>query len=203
LYCILKETGNQVFAIWTTANQRIFLTENAKAAARRAAHVSTKTKEQTPSAKATVLSLAKLKHQGKPIERVGKYTRKFDTAFPGTHTRLLCNTFKRTEVDLLSQLRTGISRLNGYLHRINVAETDLCACGQAKETLEHFLFRCTRWEQHRETMFRQTTTKQGSLSIFLGGKAASDPPSWKPCLAAVRATIQYAIATGRLAFDTT
>ena len=96
-----------------------------------------------------------------------------------------------------------MSRLNAYLYRIKAAETDICACGQAKETVEHFLFRCTRWDQHRDTIFRQTTTKRGSLSFYLGGKAASDPPSWEPCLSAVRATIQYALATGRLAVDTT
>jgi hypothetical protein len=163
----------------------------------------TEVKDQTSSAKATVLHVAKQNHQERPIERVGEYTRKFDTALPGKHTRLLYNGLKRTEADILAQLRTGMSRLNGYLHRINATDTDLCACGQAKETVEHFLFRCTRWDQYREIMLRHTTTKIGSLSYFLGGKAASDPSSWKPCLAAVRATVQYAIATGRLAFDIT
>jgi hypothetical protein len=163
----------------------------------------TEVKDQTLSAKATVLSLAKKKHQGKPIKKVGEYTRKFDTAFPGKHTRLLYNTFKRTEANILAQLRTGMSRLNGYLHRINAADSDLCACGQAKETVEHFLFRCTHWDQHREAMLQHTATKKGSLSYFLGGKAASDPSSWKPSLAAVRATVQYAIATGRLTPDIT
>ena len=171
--------------------------------ARQAVQPLTEVKDQTSSAKATVLCLAKQKYKGKPIERVGEYTRKFDTALPGNHTRLLYNGFKRTEANILAQLRTGMSRLNGYLYRINAADTDLCACGQAKETVEHFLFRCTRWDQHRETMLRHTTTKKGSLSFFLGGKAASDPSSWKPSLPAVRATVQYAIATGRLAFDTT
>ena len=101
-------------------------------------------KEQTSSAKTTVLCLAKRKYKGRAFERVGEYTRKLDTALPGTHTRLLYNNFKRTEAGILAQLRTGISRLNGYLYRINAAQTDLCACGQAEETVEHFLFRCTQ-----------------------------------------------------------
>jgi hypothetical protein len=199
----LEETGNQVFAIWTPANEQISLKEKAKAMARQAVEPCTEIKQQTPNAKATVLRLAKQKHEWKPIEGVGEYTRKLDTALPGKHTRLLYNAFKRTEAGILAQLRTGMSRLNGYLYRIKAAETDLCICGQAKETVEHFLFRCTRWDRYRETMLRQTNSKKGCLSFFLGGKAASDPSSWKPSLPAVRATVQYALATGRLALDTT
>jgi hypothetical protein len=32
------------------------------------------------------------------------------------------------EASVLAQLRTGMARLNGYLYRINVAESDQCAC---------------------------------------------------------------------------
>jgi hypothetical protein len=199
----LKETGNQVLAIWTPANEQVTLKEKAKAMARQATEPGSVVKDQTPSAKATVLCLAKRKHEGKLIEGVGEYTRKLDTALPGKHTRLLYNGFKRAEAGILAQLRTGMSRLNGYLYRIKAAGTDLCACGQAKETVEHFLFRCTRWDRYREAMLRQTNSGNGGLSFFLGGKAASDPLSWKPSLAAVRATVQYALATGRLALDTT
>jgi hypothetical protein len=140
----LQQAGNQVVAIWTLATEQITLKEKAKAMARHAVQPPLEFKDQTSSAKATVLSLAKQKHQRKPIEKVGEYTRKFDTALPGKHTRLLYNSFNRTEADILVQLRTGMSRLNRYLHRINAVNTDLCACAQAKETVEHFLFRCTR-----------------------------------------------------------
>jgi hypothetical protein len=160
-------------------------------------------KEQPPSAKAIVVRLEKQQHKGKQIEGVGAFTRKLDTALPGKHTRLLYNSFKWNEAAILAQLRTGMSRLNAYLYRINAAETDLCACGQAKETIEHFLFRCSRWDQLRQTMLRQADLQPGCLSYFLGGKAASQSSSWKPNLAVVRATVRYAIATGRLAFDTT
>ena len=199
----LAEAGNLVSAIWTPAHEHIYIMDKAKATARQAANLSTKVNNRTPSAKATVLSLAKQELQLKPIEKVGEYTRKFDTAFPGKHTSCLYNAFKRTEAEILAQLRTGMSRLNGYLYRIKAVDSDLCVCGQAKETVEHFLFRCTQWNEHRKTMLRHAPTRSGSLSFFLGGKAASDPTSWKPSLPAVRATVQYAIATGRLAIDTT
>jgi hypothetical protein len=156
-------------------------------------------------AKATILqqAIAKQRQQGRPIERVGEYTRKLDTTLPGKHTRLLYDSFNWAEARILAQLRTGMVRLNGYRHRIGASETDQCACGQARETVEHFLFRCSRWDQYRKRMLQQTETKMGCLSFFLGGKALSDPPSWEPSLAAVRAVVQYTIATGRLAFEAT
>jgi hypothetical protein len=171
--------------------------------ARQAVQPFSDAKEQTSSAKTTVLCLAKQQYKRELIERVGEYARRFDTALPGKHTRLVYNGLNRTEAGVLAQLRTGMSRLNGYLCRINAAETDRCACGQAKETVEHFLFRCARWDRYRETMLRQTNSKMGCLSFFLEGMAPSDPPSWKPSLPVVRATVHYAVATGRLALDTT
>ena len=198
----LHQTGNRVVAIWAPSNEQITLREKAKSMARQAVQPLPQVTDQTSSAKATVLRLATQKHQGKPIERVGEFTRKVDSALPGKHTRLLYNSFNRAQANILVQLRTGMSRLNGYLYRINAADTDLCACGQAKETVEHFLFRCTRWDQHRQSMLRHTTTKKGSLSFFLGGKAVSDPVIWTLNIAAVHATVQYAMATGRLAVDT-
>ena len=113
-----------------------------------------------------MLRLAKQEFQPKPIYRVGEYTRKFDTALPGKHTYYLYNAFKRTEADILSQLRTGMSRLNGYLYRIHAIGSELCACGQAKETVEHFLFHCTRWDQYRKTMLRHATTRSGTCHSF-------------------------------------
>jgi hypothetical protein len=197
----LKETGNQVFAIWAPAHEEVTLKAKAKAMARQATGPRREVQERTLSAKATALHLAKQKHQGKPIEGIGEYIRKLDTALPGKHTRLLYNSFKRTEAVILAQLYTGIVQLNRYLHRIGAAEMDLYTCGQAKETVEYFLFRCSCWNQYRKRMLQQTDTKIGCLSFCLGGKALSDPPSWKPNLAAVRATVQYTIATGRLVFE--
>jgi hypothetical protein len=89
-------------------------------------------------------------------------------------------------------------RLNRYLHQIGAAESDQWTCGHARETVEHFLFRCTKWEAHRTQMLEQTETRRGSLSFYLGGKAPSDLEPWAPNMDAVRATVKYAIATGRL-----
>jgi hypothetical protein len=104
----------------------------------------------------------------------------------------------KTEADMLSQLRTGMARINSYLHRIGAAESDRCNCGRAAETMEHFLFRCTKWGTQREGMRQVGQTMMGNLSFFLGGKAASDGPKWTPNLQAVRAAIKFAMDTRRL-----
>jgi exonuclease III len=194
----LQEYGNRVLTIWIPASGEIALKLKAKMMARQATEPLKQATHPTPSAKATVLQQERQRYKGATVERVGVFTRRLDIALPGKHTRLLYNNFKRTDASILVQLRTGMARLNGYLHRIGVAESDLCACGQARETVEHFLFRCSQWDQCRARLFQQTETKKGSLSFFLGGKSPTDPAFWKPNLAAVQATIQYAIATKRL-----
>lgn len=121
-----------------------------------------------------------------------------DTALPGKHTRMLYDGLKRKEANVLAQLRTGMARLNGYLYRIGAAESDQCACGEAKETVKHFLFRCSKWTRYREGMLQQTDTLRGNLSFYLGGRSPSDNEPWTPSMDAVRATVKYAISTGRL-----
>jgi hypothetical protein len=100
-------------------------------------------------------------------ETVGKYSRNIDPALSGRHTRTLYDAFKRTEASVLAQLRTGMSRLNGYLFQIGAAESDRCGCGAAKETIQHFLFRCIRWKSQRAQLLQQTTTRRGCLSFYL------------------------------------
>jgi hypothetical protein len=82
-------------------------------------------------------------------EDVGRHIKRVDAALPGKHTRQLYDGLSWNEATVLAQLRTGMARLNGYLYRINVAQTDQCACGQARETVEHFLFRCRKWTTQR------------------------------------------------------
>ena len=131
-------------------------------------------------------------------ENVGKHSKRVDAALPGKHTRQLYDRLSWKEASVLALLRTGMARLNGYLYRIKVAETDQCGCGQARETVEHFLFRCQKWTTHRTEMLQCTHTHRSNISFFLGGKSPSDDRSWTPNLEAVRASIRFAIATGRL-----
>ncbi|KAM4067627.1 endonuclease/exonuclease/phosphatase [Hirsutella rhossiliensis] len=134
-------------------------------------------------------------------EGVGNYSKRIDKALPGKHTRKLYDELKRKESEVLVQLRTGKSRLNSYLCKIGAVESDECTCGQSAETVEHFLFRCRKWTVQREIMSRYAGGKMGDLSFFLGGKAESDDDKWQPDMGAVRATIQFALATKRFSMD--
>lgn len=132
-------------------------------------------------------------------EGVGKYSKSMDKALPGSHTRRLYETMTKREAKVLAQVRTGMSALNGYVHKIGVAESDICDRGQAAETTEHFPFRCKKWATQREMMFQDSRTKSCNWSFFyLRGKAATDGDKWRPDIKAVRAAVQFAIATKRL-----
>jgi hypothetical protein len=91
-----------------------------------------------------------------------------------------------------------MAKLNAYLHRIEAAPSDQCACRQARETVDHFIFRCKQWDEHRTEMLQCTDVHRGNLSFYLGGKSPSDDQDWSPNMQTVRATIRFAIATGRL-----
>jgi hypothetical protein len=130
--------------------------------------------------------LAKQRQRRALPEGVGKFSKALDLASSGKHTRDLYDKLKRREACILAQLRTGMARLNGFLSRIGAVESDLCPCGRARETVEHFLLRCARWATLREDMLQCTVTRRGSLSFYLGGKAPSDPKEWSPDIRAVR-----------------
>ena len=133
---------------------------------------------------------------------VGKYTTEMDKALPGKHVKQLYDNFKRPRAQILAQLCTGMVRLNEYLYKIGVAETDRCTCGQATESVKHFLFQCTQWDRQRHQLFQETDSRRGCLSFFLGGRAPSEPEkNWKPTISAVRAAVEYAIVTERLKWD--
>jgi hypothetical protein len=196
---MLRKGGNSISMTWIPAQGSFELGKRAKEAARQATEQGRTPQGQCHQAKTTIINNARTKRETRTLpDGVGKYSREMDTALPGKHTRTLYDSLKRREANVLAQLRTGMARLNGYLYRIGAAESDQCECGQARETIKHFLFRCTRWDSHRTQMLAQTDTRRGNLSFYLGGKALSDPETWTPNLDAVRATIKFAIATGRL-----
>lgn len=198
----LRDRNNGVMGVWLPTKGTQLATQ-----AKEAAQTATK-KGSTPmtlpyQAKSTTFRKARIEtRQERTLPAgVGLYSKELDVALPGKHTKALYNSLKRPEANILAQLRTGMARLNGYLHRIGAVESDQCACGEAKETVKHFLFRCTRWLEQRKRLLEQTETRMGCLSFFLGGKAPSDTDEWTPKLAAVRATIQYTLDTGRLAME--
>jgi ribonuclease HI len=196
----LRKNGNQINIRWISTSEDNKLRGLAKEQARAATQEDALPQERVPRMKSTTLNIAR--SQAVPSndlpENVGRHAKRVDAALPGQHTRQLYDRLSWKEASVLAQLRTGMARLNGYLNRINVADTDQCACGQARETVEHFLFRCQKWTAHRTELLQCTNTHRGNISFFLGGKSPSDDQKWTPNLEAVRASIRFAIATGRL-----
>ena len=136
----------------------------------------------------------------------GQFIRQLDSALPGPHTKVLYDSLDREKASILAQLRTGHARLNGYLHRIGKTESDLCDCGVARETVPHFLLRCTRWNEQRRALIEAAGPSLGNLSLMLGGKPAMvgdaserSGRAWKPDVKIVRAVIAFAMETERLA----
>ncbi|KAJ6041450.1 hypothetical protein N7460_006840 [Penicillium canescens] len=196
----LRKHENRISICWVPTSEGNQLLGLAKEQARAATQEDATPQAQVPRMKSTTLNISRPQAVPKNClpENVGKHSKRVDAALPGKHTRQLYDRLSWKEASARAQLRTGMARLNGYLHRINVAESDQCACGQVRETVEHFLFRCQRWTTHRTEMLQCTHTHRGNISFLLGGKSPLDDQNWKPNLEAVRATIRFAIATGRL-----
>lgn len=196
----LRRKGNHIKILWIPTSEDNTLLGLAKEQARAATHEDAIPQEQVSRMKSTTLNLARSQAATTKAlpEDVGRHIKRVDAALPGKHTRQLYDGLSWNEATVLVQLRTGMARLNGYLYQINVAQTDQCACGQARETVEHFLFRCRKWTTQRIALLQCTRTHRGNLSVCLGGKSPSDDQQWTPNLEAVRASIRFAIATGRL-----
>ncbi|KAJ5559512.1 hypothetical protein N7513_001911 [Penicillium frequentans] len=196
----LRRNGNRISSHWIPTSEDNKLLGLAKEQARAATQEDSLPQERAPRMKSTTLNIAwsQAVPSSELPENIGRHAKRVDAALPGKHTRQLYDCLTWKEATVLAQLRTGMARLNGYLNQINVAETDQCDCGQARETVEHFLFRCRKWTAHRTEMLQCTQTNRGNISFFLGGKQASDDQKWTPNLEAVRASIRFAIATGRL-----
>ncbi|KAJ3453213.1 hypothetical protein MRS44_018868 [Fusarium solani] len=197
----LARGNNRVKMIWAPSrNDGFAMGRKAKRQAKKATKAGCTPESPPYQARSTRTRLAtsQLRRQRALPDKVGGYSKRIDRALPGEHTKALYDGLKRREADVLSQLRTGMARINSYLCKIGTAESDMCECGRAPETVEHFLFRCTRWETEREVMRQAGQSMMGNLSYFLGGKSASDGPKWTPNLKAVRAAVKFAMATGRL-----
>jgi ribonuclease HI/exonuclease III len=195
----LRRDGNTVTALWLPASEECELARLAKQEAKLSTRPNATPQTQLPRMRSTTHNIARKQGNAKKVpEKVGNYSKRIDTALPGKHTRQLYDQLSRKESSVLAQLRTGMAQLNTYLHRIKACDTDQCECGQAAETVEHFLFRCRRWTAQRAEMLQCTQTSRGNMSLYLGGKAATDDARWAPNMDAVRATIRFAMATGRL-----
>ena len=196
----LRGRRNKIAIRWVRAREENKLLQGAKREAKSMTEAGAVPERQFPAMRSTTMTImrSKLPLSACLTTRIGKYSKRIDHALPGRHTKEIYDQLNRREASVLVQLRTGMARLNDYLHLISSAPTALCDCGRAQETVEHFLFTCVRWTEQRRTLLEVTTTQRGNLSFYLGGKARTDKDTWKPDMRAVRATIKFAITTGRL-----
>ncbi|KAK1461393.1 hypothetical protein CTAM01_17121 [Colletotrichum tamarilloi] len=197
----LQRRGNRFTLFWLPSAVESDLAQAAKAAAKESTRPSKTPQKRPARAYSTALRIAlqsvRQKYGALP-DNVGAFSKKIDIALPGRHTRELYDELSWKEASILAQLRTGMARLNWYLRQIGATASAHCACGHAAESVEHFLFRCTRWTAQRTQMLQQTETQRGNLSYFLGGKSASDPDDWSPNVDVVKETIKFAMSTERL-----
>lgn len=77
----------------------------------------------------------------------GMFTRNLGQAVPGRHTQKIYDRLSRSQAAVLSQLRTGKNRLNHYLVRVEIIQSEGCDCEREPETVGHFLLRCARWAE--------------------------------------------------------
>lgn len=88
-----------------------------------------------------------------------------------------------------------------------MADSKECSCKNSKETVDHFLFCCGKWSIVRVThKIRELAGNcWGNTSYLLEGWSGKGKDGtqakWKPRLEMVNATINFAIATGRLDYD--
>jgi hypothetical protein len=199
----LRRLRNCIRLEWVPTSQESDLGRIAKAAAREATEENRVPKSTEAAAKSTITSIQKQSQGRRTLHtKAGQHLQRIDTALPRPHIRRIYDSLKRKQANILVQLRTGMARLNGYLHRIGVVETDKCLCGQATETVKHFLLYCREWEAQREQLLQQAEIRSGTLSYLLGGKSLQEDKDrdkdWTPDMNAVYTTIKFTQATGRL-----
>ena len=71
------------------------------------------------------------------------------------------------------KLSTGYARLNGYLHKVNVKESNKCQCG-AIESVRHYLLYCPLFRKKKEVMRKKLFENCGiireDLNILLDAR---------------------------------
>ena len=65
---------------------------------------------------------------------------------------------------VVAQLRTGYARLNEYLKKSNITESDMCKCGEI-ESVKHFLIECELYENEREQLRRKLFESCGTVHL--------------------------------------
>ena len=80
------------------------------------------------------------------------------------------------------QLRTGYVRLNEYLQKTNIVESNKCQCSHI-ESISHYLLECPIYENQREKLMRKLFETCGiphlDLNLLLNVKTVDDYKKWR------------------------
>ena len=80
------------------------------------------------------------------------------------------------------QLRIGYVRLNEYLHKTNVLESNKCKCSHT-ESISHYLLECPLYENQTEKLRRNLFETCGiahlDLNLLLDVKTDDDYKKWR------------------------
>jgi ribonuclease HI/endonuclease/exonuclease/phosphatase family metal-dependent hydrolase len=96
------------------------------------------------------------------------------------------DSISRRTASLIYQLRVGHAPLNDYLHRFQKVDSPRCpACGEAKETAEHFIKHCPGYAHERWQLMRHFEASDPKFEDILSNPKAIIPLS------------DYLAATGR------
>ncbi|KAF4546911.1 Hypothetical protein D9617_102g071700 [Elsinoe fawcettii] len=193
----LKGFAIRVLIAWAPVISIFELGQKAKQLAKRSTEEGRVASDRPRLTKRIVLKSQQLPAQAtaQMPTTVGDAVRRIDAAWLGSHTHGMYNELRKRQASVLAQLCTGMTPLNGYLHKIKAVETNLCDCGEAIESREHFIFHCVRWSGQREIM--GVWTGEEDLSRLLGGKGSTDEDDWTPDMDAVRVVIHFTLATKR------
>jgi hypothetical protein len=198
----LEGFSNRVIFVWAPVNPIFELGQRAKQLAQRSTDEGREAQDRVKMSRRTVQTAQeRLRRATSQVPRTfGESVRKIDAAWPGNHTRRMYDDLSKRQASILAQLHTGMTPLNGYLNDIKAVETNLCDCGEAAESREHFIFRCSRWSEQQNIL--GVWTGEGDLLRLLGGRSTTDTDDWKPDMDAVRAVINFTLATKRFEHNT-
>ena len=98
----------------------------------------------------------------------GRHLREVDAGLPGKQVEILYDPLSRKEAQVLAKLRTGQSKLRGFLAKIGAVEDNRCEWGQGKDDTRHFLFHCGQYPHLRGDVTREAQSRYGDLSYVPG-----------------------------------
>lgn len=89
--------------------------------------------------------------------------------FPSKSFVELAGSLRKKQTGIYIQLRTGHIPLNRHLHRIKKSDTPLCLqCGEVtEESIQHYLFRCPRYERERHVLHMALGRKATQAAYLL------------------------------------